>query len=192
MKLTLLLASAMVGAPAFAQETATAGQPTERGRQAGFFLGGGAGSSAIDDPVLGETYGFGELQIRGGYIFNKYLSVSAQAAIPLESYESGNGGGLYLSDDVELNSELGIFLEPRLPLGDVVGLYARVGYISTEFTFYDQFGGGEFDLSSEGIAYGVGIDFDFGRHVTLAFDLTAYDTDFNSAGGAGIIVKGRF
>lgn len=186
------LLSIAVAAAAMACAAGAAEAQTSGGRQPGAFIGVGVGSFAFEAP-LGDIYGSGGIELRGGYNVNKYLAVSAEALFPSQQYE-GDGGRLYVSDVAKTKSVYGLFVEPRLPIGNVFGIYGRIGYVSASvkdvptgsFGYYLR------DQALNGLAFGGGVDVDLGKHVTIAFDLQMYDTDANEAGGAGLILKGRF
>lgn len=185
------LLSIAVAAAAMACAAGAAEAQTSGGRQSGAFVGVGVGSFAFEAP-MGDIYGSGGIELRGGYNINKYLAVSAEALFPSQQYE-GDGGNLYVSDVAKTKSVYGLFVEPRLPIGNVFGIYGRIGYVvatvedvPTYSRYYLD------DLTMNGLAFGGGVDVDLGKHVTIAFDLQMYDTDAKEAGGAGLIVKGRF
>lgn len=165
----------------------------KHGRQPGLFAGVGIGSYAYDSPDLG-AYAAGGIEVRGGYNFNKYVSVSASALLPT-SYFQDDSYNFTTATVGKVKSNLGVFVEPRLPLGDVVGLYARIGYVASKLEDVpERRSGGSYalvDHDQSGLALGAGIDFDIGRRLTLSFDVTSYNTDLKAA-GAGLTLKGRF
>lgn len=185
---TFLLAAIAAGsaAPALAE--------TGDWRQAGFYLGAGPAGSAIGNDAADEAIGFSSIQLRGGFILNKYLSFEGQAALPL-------GNALLVDDgfndieeveDVELKSEYGLFVQPRLPIGKSAGVYARLGYMSQTVDFNTDGPGPSFEVESDGAAVGLGVDFDIGRHFTIAIDYTVMDSEYDAAASGGLFLKGRF
>lgn len=195
MKLIVLALAATVACAAAHAQSATQA-PAAQGRQPGVFLGAGIGSFAFQDDA-GTTYGVGGLEVRGGYNFNKYLGLSVEALFPSQTYE-GDGTSLYYTDNIDVDPAYGIYLEPRLPLGRVVGLYGRVGYFNTTIkNVLVNYGNGgccrpPHNESVSALAYGGGIDFDFGGSVTIALDLTGYSSNIDSTAGAGLMLEKRF
>lgn len=185
---TVLLAALAAGtaAPAFAE----AGD----WRQPAFYLGAGPAGSAIGNDAADEAIGFSTIQLRGGFVVNKYLSFEAQAALPLGNALLMDNGfdSIEEIDDVELKSEYGLFVQPRLPIGKSAGLFARVGYMSQTVEFNAVGPGPAFEVESDGAAVGLGVDFDIGRHFTIAIDYTVMDGEFDAAGSGGLFLKGRF
>lgn len=188
MRKTVLLAVIAAGAvmPAMAE--------TGDWRETAFYLGAGPAGSAIGNDAADEAISFSSIQLRGGFILNKYISFEAQAALPL-------GNALLVDDgfndieeieDVELRSEYGLFVQPRLPIGKSAGIFARLGYMSQTVEFNTDGPGPSFEVESDGAAVGVGVDFDIGRHFTIAIDYTVMETEFDNAGSGGLFLKGRF
>lgn len=173
--------------------TTPAPKSEQHGRQSGFFAGVGVGSYAYESPDLG-TYGSGGIEVRAGYNFNKYLSVSGSAMVPTSHYKD-ESYNFTIATIGKVKSAYGVFVEPRLPLGDVFGLFARVGYVSAKLEDVpERRPMGNYaliDHDNSGLALGAGIDFDIGRHVTVALDLTTYNADLKAA-GAGLMAKARF
>jgi len=182
--LTAIAAGAV--APAFAEEGGW--------RESAFYLGAGPAGSAIGNDDADEAIGFSSIQLRGGFIVNKYISFEAQAALPLGNAILVDDGfnDIEEIDDVDLKSEYGVFVQPRLPLGKSVGIFARLGYMSQTVEFSSNGPGGPFEVESDGPAVGLGIDFDIGRHFTIAVDYTVMDTEFDNAASGGLFLKGRF
>ena len=136
-------------------------------------LGVGIEGLALEEETASVNPAFSTIQLRAGLIINRYFSIQGQTSIEVAAYEYEDSFDIYETDDYSLESAYGVFAVPRLPLGDTVALYGRIGYVNTELDV------GGFKSEGDGPGYGGGIEFDFSNGMTLGIDYTYYDLEFD-------------
>ena len=189
MKLVLLAAAALVGAPAFAQAgppgpppAAPATNGPKVNPDSGFYLGVGIGGLRIDEDPFEFNPGWGSISGRAGYTFNPYLKVEAEALIAFNPYTFDDDGENYDDPDAaDLSTAFAAYIVPRLPINDRIGIYGRIGYLSAEYEYDSGLNAG-WSTESAGAGIGIGADFAIGRTTSFYFDytwfsLTNTDTD---------------
>jgi len=103
------------------------------------------------------TYG---VMLKSGYVVNEYLSVEARALKTNWEYEGAK---------VE---HIGAFLKPTYAVDKETNIYALAGYAKTSF-------GNRKDFSDTGFAYGLGVDYDLTKELSLFVD---YENLLSDAG----------
>jgi hypothetical protein len=114
----------------------------------------------------------GGVTARVGVNVNPWFGVEGEASIGVDDASFTDSSGTY---SVELKHEIGVFAVARAPIGEGFTVFARGGYASSKYeaTIPGLTGSG----SSDGVAYGVGGQYDFGAN-GARLDFTRYDTDF--------------
>lgn len=170
-------------------------------RRDGFYLGGGPSVSVYESPTsFGDrfdAFGFGALQVRGGYSFTTFLAVEAEASTGFVSYEAtytDDSSSTYETDDVDLASAFGGFLVGRIPIGRLVDINGRLGYTKSELEFDDP-DVATLEYSGPAVGVGVGFNLDFIGisldYTHAAADLEGFDGTYE-AGAFNVTVTGRF
>lgn len=164
--------TAGVAAPAMAQDTSD---------KAGVY--GTIGYANVSGDGGGSDVNLGAIQGRLGYRFNNYFGVEGEAAF-------GVAGDEVAGVDVDLNHELGVFAVGFLPVSENVDLFARVGYASSEVE--GSAGGTTISAEADGLAYGVGGQFNFTPNDGVRIDYTRHDGDDLEADVFGISYVRKF
>jgi hypothetical protein len=120
----------------------------------GWRVEGGYTHYSVEDANVGGLTG------RVGYDFNANVGVEGEASI-----------GIVDDDGAELDNGVGAFVIGRLPFANGWSAHARVGYQSLEAE-----GGAEDD----GVAYGVGGQYDFNDRFGVRADYTRLSGDFDT------------
>jgi opacity protein-like surface antigen len=143
----------------------------------GFYFGTGMGE------VTNEANGFdGDgigVKFFGGYAFSKYFAAEVEYLDAGTLTDTVDGVNLAVESDGVVVSALG-----KLPLGEVISLFARLGY-----TFYDEkvtAKRGDLSLteknSDEDLLYGIGAELNAGSRIQLRAEYEIIDVrnaDFN-------------
>lgn len=109
---------------------------------------------------------------RVGVNINPWFGVEGEASIGVDDVSVTDSSGTYT---VEMKHELGVFAVARAPVGEGFSVFARAGYATSKFEASGPgFAGSG---SSDGVAYGVGGEYDFGAN-GVRLDFTRYDVDF--------------
>jgi hypothetical protein len=175
LKTILLAAASLAGLPAFAQQPPPPPQvaPPPRG-DSGVYIGVGIGGLRIDEKPFDFNPGWGSVQGRLGYAFNKYIAVEGEAMLAFNPYTFDDDGENYDDPDApDLNSAFGIYAVPSMPIGPNLKLYGRAGYLWTEYEYNSGALNG-LVTTSEGPGFGAGLDLSFGDSWSLYFDYTWY------------------
>ncbi len=156
-------------AAAWASSPASAAPP-------GPYVGAGVGLYTLDIDDVNYDDSAALFRGFGGYRINDNWAIEADYQRFSEAEDD------LLGTDVELDFEAwGVSVRPILPIGDLIDLYARVGW-----TWYDAEanvnGFGSIDGSDDDFTWGGGIDFHLGDLLTLRGDVSRIeieDTDLN-------------
>jgi hypothetical protein len=114
----------------------------------------------------------GAITGRVGVGFGKYFAVEGEASFGVDD----DGG-------VELDNEIGLFGVAKLPINNTVNLYARAGVSRIETS-----PGGDDD----GLAYGVGAEFNLTDKDGIRADVTRHDYDAGEADAWSLSYVRRF
>ena len=113
----------------------------EKKKEAPWYVGLGLVGGEVDNGSCQDiTYG---LMAKVGYDFNEYVGVEARALKTNWEYEGAK---------IE---HYGAFLKPQYPVTESLNLYGLVGYANTQLSKI-------FVLDESGLAFGGGVDYDFG------------------------------
>ncbi len=94
----------------------------------------------------------------------------------------------------EIDTQIAAFGVLRYPLSNRFKVLGRVGYHNTEFdaSFDDGVTVLEQDFSTDGIAYGVGVEYAFTPKTSVRADYTRYDFDGPEADALSLAVSRKF
>lgn len=126
----------------------------------------GAGYTFLDF----EDAEFHAVTARGGYDFVKYFGLEGEALVGINEEEVDVIG---VNVDTKLQYSLGLFAKAHFPLSDQFTVFARAGYVWTEF----EASAAGFTLSDDldGNAYGLGGEFAINEHYSVRGEYTMYD-----------------
>lgn len=125
---------------------------------------GSLGYASVDiDPVK-----LGAIQGRLGAQLNDHFAIEGEAAFGVADDTIG-------PFTVELNNEVAAFLVGKVPVGEKLDVFARLGYSSTEIDISGTSGSGD------GVAYGVGVEGFFTEKDGVRLDWTRHDADGTDA-----------
>lgn len=127
----------------------------------------GSASGSVDS----EPYA---ITVKAGSVLAKYLAIEAHAAFGVR----GDNYRFQIPTAVinpaidattadarsELDTFYGVYVRPQISLGDVVDLYALVGYGYTRMKFTIPVAGIKIDEDNTGISYGVGAQLNLGSN----------------------------
>ncbi len=164
------------------------GLATNAAADPALYVGGGVGiySIKIDGnpsgfggtPQLGSDRNFADSSavwdVLAGYQFNKYLAIQAdynwysktQTKIPI----NGNTNVTATADSWELS------VRPSYPIGDVLEVYARIGYNWFNVDVKRQYVKGQSD-SNDAIMYAGGVGFNLSENFSLNAEYEVVDVD---------------
>ncbi|HRK65383.1 MAG TPA: porin family protein [Terricaulis sp.] len=109
---------------------------------------------------------------RVGYNFNRHVGVEAEGTI-----EADDG-------DVELDRAYGAYVRGIIPIGERFEAFGRVGYNTSEFS--TPLG----DVDADGVAYGVGAQFNVTQRFGIRADYTRLEGDLETdTFGLGGVMK---
>ena len=174
MKLVVLAAAAMAGAPAFAQEfpapepgaVATPEAPKK------LYVSAGVAGLRIDEDPFFFNPGWGSFQGRLGYHVTPNIAVEGEMNIAFNPYTFDDDDETYDDPDAaDLNSSFAAYLVPKLPVSPTMNIYGRLGYLWAEY----EYGSGPLTglvPTGWGPGIGGGIEFDFSSNMAFYFDYT--------------------
>lgn|SRR5215217_3080327 len=122
---------------------------------------GTIGYGAVD---IEDAADLGAIQGRLGYKFNPYVAVEGEVSF-----------GVKDDADIELKHQVGAFVVGSVPVTPQASLFARVGYSGA--TFDTPLG----EVDGDGVAYGVGGQYDFTAKDGVRVDWTRHDYDGGDA-----------
>ncbi|WP_116809089.1 porin family protein [Steroidobacter cummioxidans] len=142
--------------------------------QPGFYVGAGIGSATIEFDEEVDDFRFDAddtaFKVFGGYNFNQYFAIEAayfDGGKPKETVVSVPGfrGDIEIGTTGLIASVIG-----RLPIGDYVSVYGKLGYASYESELKGRVNGDVIDSATfddEDVAWGAGIAFNVGPSFEL-------------------------
>jgi Opacity protein and related surface antigens len=157
--------------------------------QPGFYVGAGVGSATTEIDEEFDDFKFDSddtaFKVFGGYNFNQYFAVEVayfDGGKPKETVVSipGFRGDIEIGTTGLIASAVG-----RLPLGEYVSVYGKLGYASYESELKGRVNGEVFESATfddEDLAWGVGVAFNVGPSFELRGEYEAIsmsDIDFN-------------
>lgn len=194
--------------------TVAAGQyPAYQGQQ-GFQTGGFApafvGPQSRGSNGLRQAYTYGTLggilydtdsdlygiQGRLGWQSKSFYGAEVEGSFGISDDNDGfvDFGGGFVQAEQEVDTQIAAFGVLRSPIANKLNVLARVGYHNTEFdaefddgvTFLEQ------DFSTDGIAYGIGLEYDLNRNTYVRADYTRYDFDGPEADALSLAIARKF
>ena len=146
-------------------------------------LAGATSASAENYASIGyskidlEDVDLGAVSARVGTNINPWFGVEGELSVGVQdesvTIPAGQpGAGTY---SIEMKHSVAVFAVARAPLGEGFTVFARGGYHSSKYdaTIPGLAGSGSLD----GIAYGVGAQYDFGGVHGIRGDFTRYDVE---------------
>lgn len=103
-------------------------------------------------------------------------------------------GGVPLTAELGIDTQIAGFGVARFPLNDRLNILGRVGYHNTEFSgeVTDGVTTADLDFSTDGIAYGAGVEYAIGKRTSLRADYTIYDFDGPDADAVSLAIARKF
>ena len=103
-------------------------------------------------------------------------------------------GGGFIEAETEIDTQIAAFAVARYPISNRFNVLGRVGYHNTEFDaeLDDGVTVVEQDFSTDGIAYGVGVEYAFDPKTSVRADYTRYDFDGPDADALSLAVSRKF
>ncbi len=187
MKLILMAAAALAGAPAFAQVTPPPSEPVAAPpAPKKLYISAGIAGLRIDEDPYFFNPGWGAFQGRLGYHITPNVAVEGEVNIAFNPYTFDDDGENYDDPDApDLNSSFAAYVVPKLPIGNTINLYGRVGYMWSEY----EYGSGPaigIVTTSTGPGFGGGLEVDFSENMAGYFDLTWFSLTNEDEGGVVI------
>lgn len=109
---------------------------------------------------------------RVGYNFNRHVGIEGEGTFEVDD------------DDVELDRAYGAYVRGIIPIGERFEVFGRVGYNTSEFS--TPLG----DVDADGVAYGVGGQFNVTPRFGIRADYTRLEGDLETdTFGLGGVVK---
>jgi hypothetical protein len=182
LKTLFFAVASLAGLPAFAQQPPPPapypGAPQQPGAPVrsdnGLYISAGLGGLRIDEEPFDFNPGWGSVQGRVGYAFNKYFAFEGEAMIAFNPYTFDDDGENYDDPDApDLNRAFGLYVVPSIPVSSTIKLYGRAGYLWCEYEYNSGVLNGVV-TTSEGPGFGAGIDLSMGQSWSLYFDYTYY------------------
>lgn len=169
--------------------TATAAQPWMGGRMdTGLYLGAGVGASESDIDTGGFTGSVDKSdtgwKIFGGYQFSRHFAVEAGYYDLGKVSFSGTAGGAAISGNFD-STAIGLSLVGILPVWDNFSLLGRVGVGYSEQDGSVTVAGATATASDDStkLTYGLGLRYDFGRHVMVRGQWERFRVGGSNVGG---------
>lgn len=144
-------------------------------------LAGASAASAESYASIGyskidlEDVDLGAVTARVGTNINEWFGVEGELSVGVQDESvtvTGPGAGTYA---IEMKHSLAAFAVARAPLGEGFTVFARGGYHTSK---YDAtIPGFNASGSLDGVAYGVGAQYDFGGVNGIRGDFTRYDVE---------------
>ena len=103
------------------------------------------------------------------------------------------GNGLVEAEE-EIDTQIAAFAVLRSPITNRLNVLTRVGYHNTEFSaeFDDGVTELEQDFSTDGLAYGLGLEYALNHNTSVRADYTRYDFDGPEADSVSLAVSRKF
>ncbi|WP_019959971.1 porin family protein [Woodsholea maritima] len=146
----------------------------------------GAGWSYFDQDVAKVH----AVTVRGGYDFNEYLGLEAEGSLGVTD-ETYSGSVTYAGNtatgsiDIKLKHTIAAFAKVQYPLNEQFSVFARLGYsrgkaeADVDGTVNGTAIKGSISDTSDGVAYGAGVEWAFAGQNSVRFDYTRHDHDNN-------------
>jgi OmpA-OmpF porin, OOP family len=137
---------------------------------AGFYLGASVGEASQD---AGEFDGSDtSFKLFGGYSFNQYFAAEAGYVDGGEQTDSIDSLDFAVKSDGFFAAALA-----KLPIGDYVAPYVKLGYVFYDSTTTVSDGSAQLseDSSDEDLLYGLGLEFKLGEHFRLRAEYEQVD-----------------
>lgn len=121
------------------------------------------------------------VEVEGSYGFN-------------EDEATVDFGGGPVAAESGIETQIAAFGVVRYPVSDRINVLTRVGYHSTEFEaeFDDGTTVLEQDFSTDGVAYGLGVEYALNQRTSVRADYTRYDFDGPEADALSLAIARKF
>ena len=96
--------------------------------------------------------------------------------------------------EIEVDNQIAAFAVARLPLGKKLNVLGRYGYHRTELSAEADIMGTEVedDFTTDGIAYGGGVEYSFSPKTSIRADYTRYDFDGPDTDSVSLAISQKF
>lgn len=103
-------------------------------------------------------------------------------------------GGVPLTAETGVDTQIAGFGVARFPVSDRLNVLGRVGYHKTDFSgeVTDGVTVADLDFSTDGIAYGAGVEYALGLRTSVRADYTRYDLDGAEADAVSLAIARKF
>jgi opacity protein-like surface antigen len=103
-------------------------------------------------------------------------------------------GGVPLMAETGVDTQIAGFGVARLPVSERLNILGRVGYHKTDFSgeVTDGVTVADLDFSTDGIAYGAGVEYALGQKTSVRADYTRYDFDGADADSVSLAIARKF
>lgn len=162
-------------------------------QRSGFYGTVGLNMYDVDDDVFG-------LQGRLGYDFTPNLAAELEGSFGLnsstEDFTGVDAGGNPVDGSLkaDVDYQIGAFAVAGLPVTDKIRAFGRVGYHETKLSLEEDLGGviTEASGTTDGVAYGGGVEIAVSPLDAVRADYTRYDTDAGALDSLSLAYLRRF
>jgi opacity protein-like surface antigen len=193
----LVLAAALAMAGAASAQVVT-GQPRTAYGSTGAMGPWSAelGYSSLDIESGGVGFKPGAVRLMLGYSVHPNVAVEGMAAFNANDDSSTvRVGAIPVSVDAELRRSYGLFVKPKIMLGDRFEVFGRLGWVESKIRVSGSVPGAAFSASDSGndVAYGAGANWYFARNVYAGLDyMNWYDKGGTKIDGWTFNIGTRF
>lgn len=146
-----------------------------------FYVGVGLSGLSLRDDASDEEFSALGVMLQVGYQYNQYIAIEGRYTINVGDLEYDNGKTQNPAyDDYPADfSNIGIYLKPMLPMGDLV-IYGLLGYGQTKLTNM-PLSAGSADRAENGFQWGGGMQYNLGENIVVFADYVRFydDTGFD-------------
>ena len=178
--------------PAYAGPSVFAGQQGLRGAaqgpQSNFY--GTLGGILYDTNT--DLYGIqGRLGWQSASFFGAEVEGSFGVASDNDDFDFGAGA---VPSDISVDNQIAAFATARYPVGKKFDVFARYGYHRTDLSAEADVMGVEVedDFTTDGIAYGAGVEYKFSPIASVRADYTRYDFDGPDTDSISLAIARKF
>ena len=143
----------------------------------GFY--GGIGGGAMSGDEIGTKYT--SLNSIGliGFKFNSNVSIEAEASVvgAKDKIVVKGLGNTAINHNVGL-SHSGVFIKLELPKSGSITPYGRLGVLDSKAKL--TLGNGNYEVTDTNLAYGLGINYEWGDNASIRIDYTAVEPSSNT------------
>ncbi len=195
-KLLVLAAALALAGVAQAQTTTSQGRPAYGTSSAMGPWNAELGYSTLKIDSGGVGFRPDAVRLIVGYSVHPNLAVEGLAAF---NANDDNGtvvvGGIPVGVTAELRRSYGLFVKPKIMLGDRLEVFGRLGWLESKIRVSGAAAGAAFSATDSGndVAYGAGANWYFGRNTYAGVDyLNWYDKGGTKIDGWTFSIGARF